>query len=582
MERIWLKHYDAGVPASLSYPSAPLHHFLEESARRFPTHPAILLAGPPLALRALRVHPGFTSTLSYAQVDRLSNGFANALIWLGIRPGDRVAIHLPNFPQFVFCFFGALKAGAVVVPVNPLYQPRDLATVLTNSGAKAIVTLSLLRSRLDEVIGQTGLESVIVTEPYDYFPFPWNLLARLQMRGASAAGPGLRLPALLGTASDAPPRLAVDPEDIAVLQYTGGTTGTPKGAMLTHRNMVANCLQMRACMPDLKEGGERFLGVAPFFHVYGLTVGLNVAFSTAATVILVVMRLFETRRVAQVIARYRPTIFPGVPAMYLALNHLKDVARYNLSSIKVCVSGSAALPGEVQDEFERLTGARLVEGYGLSEASPGTHVNPLYGLRKKGSIGVPIPDTGARIVDAETGMRDLGIGEPGELVIRGPQVMRGYWNAPADTADTIREGWLHTGDIARMDEDGFFFIIDRKKDMVSVGGLKVYPREIEEVLHEHPSVKEAAVTGAPDRVRGQILVAYVVLKDGVAGDPRQLRRELLEFSRQRLAPYKVPRRIEVASALPKTAIGKVLRRDLREKEAARSEGDGPEESDAHG
>ncbi|HEX4835073.1 MAG TPA: long-chain fatty acid--CoA ligase [bacterium] len=569
MERIWLKHYDAGVPATLSYPKAPLYHFLEENAKLFANHPAILLAGPK-----------FSATFSYRQVDRLANRFANALIWLGIRPGDRVAIHLPNFPQFVFCFFGALKAGATVVPVNPLYKGRDLATILKNSGATAVVTLSLLRKNLDEVVGETRLESIIVTEPYDYFPPLWRALAWLRMRGQPRPAGGLRLPALLKTARAEAPGVAVGPDDIAVLQYTGGTTGTPKGAMLTHRNMVANCLQMRSCLADLQEGQERFLSVAPFFHVYGLTVGLNVAFAVAGTVILVVMGLFETRRVAEVIVRHRPTIFPGVPAMYLALNQLKDIARYNLSSIKVCVSGAASLPGEVQAQFERLTGARVVEGYGLSEASPGTHVNPIHGLRKIGSIGLPIPDTDARIVDLETGDRELGLNEAGELVIRGPQVMKGYYNAPEETASTLRDGWLHTGDIARVDEDGFFFIVDRKKDLVIVGGLKVYPREIEEILHEHPKVKEAAVAGVTHRVRGELLVAYVVLKDGLADDPRQVRRELLDFLLQRVAPYKVPRRIEITAALPKTAVGKVLRREIRETEAARAEGDGQAESGA--
>jgi long-chain acyl-CoA synthetase len=278
--------------------------------------------------------------------------------------------------------------------------------------------------------------------------------------------------------------------------------------------------------------------------------------------------LFDTRVVAEMIARHRPTIFPGVPAMYVAINHLKDVQRYNLHSIRVCVSGSAPLPVEVQAQFERLTGAKLVEGYGLSEASPGTHVNPVYGLHKAGSIGLPLPDTDARIVDAETGTRELGAGEEGELVIRGPQVMKGYWNAPEETAAALRDGWLHTGDIARVDEDGYFFIVDRKKDVVNVGGLKVFPREVEEVLHEHPKVKEAAVAGVPHRVRGERLVAQVVLKDGAGGDAREVRRELLDYCRRRLAAYKVPRRIEIVPALPKSAVGKVLRREIRDAAAA--------------
>ncbi|TMI84245.1 MAG: long-chain fatty acid--CoA ligase [Bacillati bacterium ANGP1] len=562
MERIWLKHYEAGVPATLSYPKVPVYHFLEENARQFPHHAAVLVAAK-----------NFSSVLTYRQIEHLANRFANGLIWLGIKPGDRVAVQLPNLPQFIVGFYGALKAGAVIVPTNPLYKAHDLSTVLKDSGARAILTLPRFMPALGEVVAGTGLESIIVTEPYDFFPFPWKQLAWWRFRKELRPAGGLRLPALLRSASPRPPGVKVAPDDLAVLQYTGGTTGVPKGAMLTHRNLVANFTQMRSWLTDLKEGEERFLSVAPFFHVYGLTVGLNVAISIASTVICVMMGLFDTRLVAQQIARHRPTIFPGVPAMYLAINQLKEVQQYNLNSIRVCVSGSAPLPLEVQTQFERLTGAKVVEGYGLSEASPGTHVNPIYGQRKVGSIGLPLPDTEARIVDTETGERELPVGEAGELVIRGPQVMKGYWSAPEETAATLRGGWLHTGDIARMDDDGYFFIVDRKKDLVIVGGLKVYPREIEEMLHGHPKVKEAAVAGVSHRVRGELLVAQVVLKDGVADDPRAIRRELVEFLKERLAPYKVPRRIEIASALPKTAVGKVLRREIREAVAARADDD---------
>jgi long-chain acyl-CoA synthetase len=562
MERIWLKNYEAGVPATLSYPQVPVYHFLEENARRFPRHAAVLLAGPK-----------FSSTITYREMDGLSNRFANALIGLGLRPGDRVAIQLPNFPQFAFAFYGVLKAGGAVLPVNPLYKARDLSLVLRDSGAKVILTLSRFMPTLSAVMPATSLKSIIVTEPYDYFPFPWKQLARFRMRKERRSDGGIRLLALLRTGSPRAPGVPVRPDDLAVLQYTGGTTGVPKGAMLTHRNLVANFTQMRSWLTDLQEGRERFLSVAPFFHVYGLTVSLNTAISVAATVICVVMGLFDTKLVAEQIARHRPTIFPGVPAMYAAINHLKDVQRYNLKSIRVCVSGSDALPVEVQTQFERLTGATVVEGYGLSEASPGTHVNPVYGRRKVGSIGLPLPDTAARIVDLETGEHELPIGEPGELVIQGPQVMQGYWNAPEETAAAVRGGWLRTGDIARMDEDGYFFIVDRKKDVVVVGGLKVYPREIEEILLEHPAVREAAATGVTHRVRGELLVAQVVLKDGAAADPQQARRELMAFLRQRLPSYKVPRRIEVVEALPKTASMKVLRREIRDTVAARVDED---------
>ena len=561
MERIWLKHYDAGVPTTLEYPKIPLFRLLEESARRFPNRPAVVVAGP-----------AFSFALTFRQVDALANRFANALIALGVAPQDRVALQLPNLPQFIFCFYGALKAGAVAVPVNPLYRGRDLATLLKNSGAKVIVTISRLAPYVGEVIAETSVESIIVTEVYDYFPFVWKLLARFRMRGQKRATAGLRLPDLLRIASPRSPNVAVAPGHLALLQYTGGTTGVPKGAMLTHRNLVANMTQMLSWF-ELHEGEERFLAVVPFFHVYGLTVALNLAISLGSSVICVLMAMFDARLVAQVIARHRPTIFPGAPAVYLAINQLKDVQRYNLSSITVCASGSASLPGEVQAEFERLTGAKVVEGYGLTEASPGTHSNPVNGMRKTGSIGLPLPDTEVKIVDVETGEREVPPGEVGEMVIRGPQVMKGYWNAPEETAATLRNGWLYTGDIARMDGEGYFFIVDRKKDVVIVGGLKVYPREIEECLHEHPKVKEAAVVGVPHRVRGELLVADVVLKDGMAGDPQQTSREIVEFCRARLAPYKVPRRVRIVAELPKTTVGKVLKREIRAAEAAAADED---------
>lgn len=559
MDRPWLRHYDEGVPATLAYPNIPLFGLLEESARRFPNRPAVILAGPK-----------FSAPLTYRQIDGLANRFANALIAQGVRPGDRIALHLPNLPQFIVCFYGALKAGAAVVPINPLYTARELTRVLKNSEPSVVVTLSRLAPQVNEALAESSGVSVIISEPYDFFPWLWRLIARLRMRGQSGAVAGPRLTALLRRASPRPPKVPVDPESLAVLQYTGGTTGVPKGAMLSHRNLVVNCTQMRHWLSDIREGEERFLAVVPFFHVYGLTVALNTPVAVGASVICVLMAMFDTRLVAETIARYRPTIFPGAPAVYLAINQLKDVRRYNLSSVKVCVSGSASMPREVQAEFERLTGATVVEGYGLTEASPGTHTNPVHGVRKTGSIGMPMPDTDARIVDQDTGEGDVAPGEAGELIIRGPQVMQGYWRTPDETAATLRDGWLYTGDIARMDDDGYFYIVDRKKDLVIIGGLKVYPREIEEVLHEHPKVREAVVVGVPHRVRGEQLVAHVVLKDGAVGDAREIRRELIEFCRSRLATYKVPRRVRIVDALPKSAVGKPLRREIREAEVARS------------
>jgi len=559
VDRPWLRNYDAGVPATLSYPSMPLFGLLEESARRFPNRPAVILAGPK-----------FSATLTYRRLDGLANRFANVLIAQGVRPGDRIALHLPNLPQFVVCFYGALKAGAAVVPLNPLYTVRELTRAFKNAEPRVVVTLSRSAPQVTVALAESHGVSVIVSEPYDFFPWLWRLIAGLRMRGQGgpAAGPGLT--ALLRRASPGAANVPVDTNHLAVLQYTGGTTGIPKGAMLSHRNLVANCMQMRHWLSDMREGQERFLAVVPFFHVYGLTVALNTPIAVGASVICVLMAMFDTRLVAEAIARFRPTIFPGAPAVYLAINQLKDVRRYNLSSVKVCVSGSASLPREVQAEFEQLTGATVVEGYGLTEASPGTHTNPVHGMRKTGSIGLPMPDTDVRIVDQDGGVGDVAPGDAGELIVRGPQVMQGYWRAPEETAATLRDGWLYTGDIARMDDDGYFYIVDRKKDLVIIGGLKVYPREIEEVLHEHPKVREAVVVGVPHRVRGEQLVAQVVLKDGSAGDARAVRREIIEFCRSRLASYKVPRRVRVVDALPKSPIGKVLRRDIRDAEAART------------
>ena len=559
MQRPWLGHYDAEVPRTLSYPSMPLFELLEESARKFPNRPAVIVVGPK-----------FSATLTYRQIDGLANRFASALIAQGVRPGDRIALHLPNLPQFVFCFYGALKAGAAVVPINPLYTAPELARVLKNAEPTVVVTLSRLAPQVDEALAELSGVSVIITEPWDYFPWLWRWIARLRVRTNGSAA-GLRLTTLLRRGTPRPPKVHVEPEHLAVLQYTGGTTGLPKGAMLSHQNLVANCTQMRHWLGDTRDGEERFLAVVPFFHVYGLTVALNTAIAAGASVICVPMAMFDARRVAEAIARYRPTIFPGAPAVYLAINQLKEVRRYNLSSVKLCVSGSASLPREVQAEFERLTGATVVEGYGLTEASPGTHTNPIHGPRKTGSIGLPLPDTDARLVDQDTGEHDVAPGQPGELVIRGPQVMQGYWRAPDETAATLRDGWLYTGDIARMDEDGYFYIVDRKKDLVIIGGLKVYPREIEELLHEHPKVREAVVVGVPHRVRGEQLVAQVVLKDGVAGDSREIRRELIEFCRSRLAPYKIPRRVRVVDSLPKSTVGKVLRREIRDWEIRETE-----------
>jgi len=544
----WLVHYPEGVPHSLAYPAVPVHAFLDEAGRTYGSVAAVRFGG---------------ATLTWAEVLRQANAFAAALAALGVRKGDRVAIMLPNLPQTVIAYFGALKAGAIVVFCNPLYKERELEHQLKDSGAEVIVALDVLYPQIRRLRATTALRAVILTGLTEYMARSLRLMAPLvkpQWVGRMPKEPEVYpFQALLKRHDGhAPPSVAVDPVwDLAVLQYTGGTTGIAKGAMLTHRNLVANVCQLLAWTPDIQPGRERFLAVMPFFHVYGLTVSLNLATRLGATLILVPR--FEVKQVVRLIQREKPTFFPGAPTIYVALNQFPGISRYRLDSIRTCISGSAPLPLEVQTTFESLTGARLVEGYGLTEASPVTHCNPLVGRGKPGSIGLPLPDTEMKIVDLETGSEEVPPGEVGELCIRGPQVMLGYWNQPEETDRVLRDGWLHTGDVARMDEDGYTYVVDRVKDVIIAGGYNIYPREVEEVLYEHPAVLEAAVIGVPDEYRGQAPKAFVVLKPG----EKATAEEIMAFCRERLARYKVPDHVEFCSELPKSALGKVLRRELR-------------------
>lgn len=566
-ERPWHRFYHPAIPRELPEPAEPLPAFLRASALRYPHRPAVVLATP-----------RFDAVLSYRALEQESNRFAQALGGLGIRRGDRVAVALPNLPQYAVAAYGILKAGAILVQVNPLYRGEELAFLLRDSGARAAVTLARLYGEVAAVRRRTALQHVILTTVGDYFPPVWRLLyAALQARRHGDVVPRdsgvVPWRSLLATAPPRPPGVPVSPGDLAVLQYTGGTTGRPRGAMLSHRALAANALQAITWFPGLREGHECILCVAPLFHAYGLLV-LNGGLRLAATLLMVLMRMFDARLVAQQVPRWRPTVFPGVPAMYLAMTRLKDVARYDLQSIRLCLSGAAPLPGEVAEAFERLTGARVVEAYGLTEAGPLVTANPIWegGERRPGSIGIPLPSTDARVVDLETGTRVLPPGEPGELMVRGPQLMEGYWNAPEETAAALRDGWLFTGDVATMDADGFFYIVDRKKDLIKVGGLNVYPREVEDVLVQHPLVKEAAVVGVRHPIRGETIVAHVTVR-APAPDPATVRAQLREFLRARLPAYMVPRRIEVVDTIPTTLIGKPLRRLVRE---AASREAGPE------
>lgn len=550
----WLTHYDPGVPKTVSVPPIRLDQLLTAAARRYPGRAALVYEG---------------RRMTYRQLDQEVNRFAAGLRSLGVLTGDRVMLLLPNLPQTVVSFYGTLRSGAVAVFATPLSEPEELLRQVRDSGARLLVTLTRFHAAAEQALHHAGLENVILTAVWDYMPFWKTVLLRLGRGRREGHLPPQPLPRgvslfrpLLAAHAARPPEVDRDPEALAVLQYTGGTTDAPRGVMLSHRNLVANTLQVRYWIPDLREGREVILSVLPFSHIYGLTTAMSVPVAIAGT--MVILSTFVTRQVLAAIRRHRPTLFPGVPTMYTALNDTPGVRRYRIDSIRACISGAAPLPVEVQEAFERLTHGRLVEGYGLTEASPVTHANPLLGPRKAGSIGVPVPGTEAKVVGLSRG-DDLPPGKIGELAVRGPQVMMGYWNRARETRAALRRGgWLLTGDLARMDRDGYFQIIARKKEMILAGPYQVYPRDVEEVLHEHPKVREAAVVGIT-RPRGPLkkVKAYVVLRQGETATEQ----ELIDLCRRRLKAYAVPGTIEFVPDLPKSFVGKVLRRVLIEREA---------------
>ena len=563
MEKIWLKSYDPGVAHSMNYPNHTLQQLLDESVERYPDNIAITFPGV----------FNDESMMSYKELDIASNELANALVDIGVKKGDRVALLMPNCPQFVISYYAVLRAGGIVVATNPLYSAREMEFQFNDCGAETVIVLSLFYKTVMGIKDRTSLKNVVVTNIKEYLPE--------QSRKAFVAfverqeGHYVRVPKvqniykfqdLLRRFSSKPPTVETSPDDVAMFQYTGGTTGLSKAAVATHRNVVANVYMMRAwSMPiGLNQGQEVVMGVMPLFHIYGMVTVLHFSVLTGSAMVL--LPRFETEKVLNAINRYKPAFFPGVPTMYVAINNFPEVKKYDLRSIKACVSGAAPLPVEVQQEFEKLTGGKLVEGFGLSEAPVVVTANPLIGLRKIGSIGVPVPDVEARIMDAEIGDKEMPLGEVGELVISGPQVMKGYWNRPEETEMVLHNGWLYTGDLAKMDEDGFFFIVDRKKDMIIAGGFNIYPRDIEEVLYEHPKVKEAVCYGVPDPYRGQTVKVAIVLKEGESATEE----EIIEFCRSRLARYKIPKLIEFRDSLPKSLIGKVLRRVLMEEDEKKS------------
>ena len=554
MDRPWFKFYDEDVPHSLTVPPITVPHLLQQSAERYPAQVATVFMGARLTYRQLK-----------RQVDRFAAGLAD----LGVKRGDRVAILLPNCPQTIIAYYATLSLGAVAVLTNPLYVERELVYQWSDADVETAVVLDQLWPRVEKVRGQTPLKRVIVTGIQDYLSFPKNLLYPLKARrdGTWASvprGTGVIPFKRLLSRRAAPPHVDLTPDDLACLQYTGGTTGLPKGAILTHLNLVASVTQIRHfLLQGHEDATDKAVAILPLFHAYGMSGVMNLGVHLAAT--LVLLPLFDLAMLAEAIHTERPTFFLGVPALYSALLNYPGSDKIDLTSIRVCFSGAAPLPVEVMEEFEARTGARIAEAYGMTEAASVTHVNPRRGLRKHGSIGVPIVGTDARVVDVEAGTRDLPPGQVGELIVKGPQVMQGYWNQPEATDEVLRDGWLYSGDIARMDEDGYFYIEDRKKDLIITAGYNVYPREVEEVLYQHPKVLEASVVGVPSRVRGERIKAFVVLKEGVTAKPS----EVVEFCKKRLAPYKVPKSVVFRDELPKSLAGKVLRRVLRKEELAR-------------
>lgn len=553
----WIHHYELGVPASIIVPDQSLLWLLDSTSCHYPDHTAFLYYG---------------TAITYAQFAYLTDCFARALQCLDVQKGDRVAIALPNIPQYPIAFYAALKVGAIVVPTNPLYTERELQYQLTDSGARVLVLLDTFYPLVRAIRAQTALEHIIVTSPADFLPSILHTLYPLSQLLSGQPAAHFRkdlhndetihvMHSLLKLesnelASQSP--VAVSSNDIAVLQYTGGTTGLSKGAILTHHALLANTLQIRAWFPKIRDGEEVMLSVAPFFHAYGLTAGMNVSILLAATMVL--LPRFKVKDVLKAIRRYRPTLFPGIPTMYRALLHEGSMHPNDLQSIKYCISGAAPLPASVRADFEAITHGKLVEGYGLSEAAPVTHCNPLTEECRDGSIGLPLPSVDATIANQETG-EPVPVGELGEIMVKGPNMMLGYWQHEAESKAMFRDGWMRTGDLGRMDQDGFFYIVERIKDVIIASGFKVFPHEVEEVLSQHPFVGEAAVVGVPDEYRGETVAAFVVLKPEIE-ETEETRQELLQYCKAALTAYKVPKILVFRKSLPKSLIGKALRREL--------------------
>ena len=539
LEKPWYKQYPETLSPDMEFPVKTMIDILKETVDQIPDHIAIKF---------------YTKEIRYKELWSYSTMFATSLQQSGVTKGDRIAIMLPNCPQYIISYYGILRAGGIVTQVNPMYLEKELLHVLNDSGAETIVVYEPLYPRIKAIAHDTALKNIIVVSFQ-----PENVSLTEDLSFEQFIGKSMNVPL---TPVD------IDPiEDVAVLQYTGGTTGISKGAMLTHRNISVNVMQAHAFFKEEHVFGEgRCLTVIPLFHVFGMTSCMNLNILNGATIIL--LPKFEIEEVLQTIKAEQPTTFPGVPTMYIALLNHPNAEAYGIDSINTCNSGSAPLPVQTMKEIESKIGAKILEGFGLTEASPVTHCNPPFGIRKPGSVGIGVPGTDYKVVDLSTGEQEVPVGELGELIIRGPQIMKGYWNMPEETANTLRDGWLYTGDIAKVDEDGYLYIVDRKKDLIIASGYNVYPRDIEELLYEHPAVQEAVVIGVPDAYRGETVKAIIVKK----ADHDVTEQDIIKWTRERIAAYKVPEFVEFREELPKTMVGKILRRALREENSIASKG----------
>jgi long-chain acyl-CoA synthetase len=548
--RPWHDYYDEGVPISLTYPPIPIFQYLQENAKKYPDKACTIFKG---------------AIITYQEMNRITDELAAALVDLGVKKGDRVGVLIPNTPQFVIAFFAIVKAGGVVVATNPQYTGREILHQANDSGMELMILMSNYYELVKGIQPQSGIKQIIVTNIKETLPPLLRLLFTLAKEKKGGFRVKLRdndlgLPDLLKKYSGASkPDVEVGPDDTAIFQYSGGTTGVPKAAIGLHRNLVANTVQMLTWITSAELGKEVVMMAIPLYHVYGMVAGMTYGLAGGSSLVMVP----DPRDLKDLLGnlqKYKATMFPAVPALYNAINNNPDVqaGKYDLSAIKACISGSAPLMRETKETFERLTGGKLFEGYGMSETPTATHCNPNLGENRTGSIGLPFPDVDAKIIDLDDEVTELPPGEIGELVIKAPQVFKGYHNMPTETRNALRNGWLYTGDIARMDEQGYFYIVDRKKELIKPGGFQVWPREVEEVLQDHPAIQDVGVAGIPDPDRGETVKAWIVLKEGQTLD----KAELKEWCLDKLARYKIPTEIEFRDELPKTTVGKLLRREL--------------------